>query len=133
MAQQTIFELHTFRGGHWKVDSIFDDRALALSEAARIESSGRFPAIRVVQENYDRYANEFRTKVIYRTSRLRDDARRAASPSGTTTRKAGARYGDDVIEEDDTDDPLMLLLTFGAIVMVGIAIVLGIRYLAETL
>ncbi|MFT5539369.1 MAG: hypothetical protein ACI82H_000888 [Alphaproteobacteria bacterium] len=42
MAVLKVFEIHTFRSGVWKIDSVFDDRDLAIMEAGRMDRSKRF-------------------------------------------------------------------------------------------
>jgi hypothetical protein len=37
MVKLKAFEIYTFRNGTWKIDSVFDDRDLALMEADRID------------------------------------------------------------------------------------------------
>lgn len=60
-----VFELHTYRNGSWKIDSVFDDRDLALMEADRVDRSNRYSAVRVVEETFDedtekgRHAHDF--------------------------------------------------------------------------
>ena len=39
-----VFEIHTFREGVWKIDSVFDDKDLAVNEAQRMERSSRYSA-----------------------------------------------------------------------------------------
>ena len=47
------FEIPTFREGQWKVDSVFDDRELAIHEARKVDENGRYTGVRVIEENYD--------------------------------------------------------------------------------
>jgi hypothetical protein len=67
----TMFELHTLRGGAWKVDSMYDDKELAVEMAERIVSSRRSSAVRVVEETFT--DNGIRSRVVFRKSQL-DDA-----------------------------------------------------------
>ena len=53
-ASLKAFEIHTFRGGKWKIDSVFDDRDLALFEATRMDESGRHAGVRVIEEELAR-------------------------------------------------------------------------------
>lgn len=46
------YELHTFQGRRWKVDSIFDERDLAIIEARRITENRHSAGVRVVEEIY---------------------------------------------------------------------------------
>ena len=60
------FEIHTFQSGRWKIDSIFDDKELALFEAKRMDGSGRFSGVRVVEEAFDESNNKTSARTIYR-------------------------------------------------------------------
>ena len=65
-----LFEIHTFRSGNWKIDSVFDDKELAVYEAQRIEKAGRFSAVRVIQEIYDEETQRTSVRTVYRTSKI---------------------------------------------------------------
>lgn len=65
-----LFEIHTIRGGNWKIDSVFDDKELAIYEAQRIEKAGRFSAVRVIQEIYDEETQRTSVRTVYRTSKI---------------------------------------------------------------
>lgn len=69
MASVKAFEIHTFNAGKWKVDSVFDDRTIAIFEAQRMDGSGRFAAIRVIEEDYNEQNNRTTTRTIFRGSK----------------------------------------------------------------
>ena len=52
MFSMKAFEIHTYQSGKWRIDSVFDDRDLALFEAQRMDESGRYTGIRVIEEIY---------------------------------------------------------------------------------
>jgi hypothetical protein len=97
------FEIHTYTDGKWKIDSVFDDRELAIFEAQRIDDSNRYAGVRVVEEVFDESTQKTATKTIFRGGRVEQDAKRAppqqrsqqraAAPRGSSggTRKGGAR------------------------------------------
>ncbi len=66
------FEIHTYTRGRWKIDSVFDDRELAVFEARRMDTSGRFAGVRVVEEVFDERAERSTTRTIYRGSKVAD-------------------------------------------------------------
>ena len=74
----TAFELQTYNDGKWKIDSIFDDRQLALFEAKRLAESGRFPGVRVVQESYDAEKDKTDFRIIYKGSKADEENTKAA-------------------------------------------------------
>ncbi len=63
------FEIHTYRNGSWKIDSVFDDRDLALMEADRIDRSNRYSAVRVVEETFDEETERGGTRTIFRSTK----------------------------------------------------------------
>lgn len=65
-----VYEIHTFRDGAWKIDSIFDDRDLAMLEAQRVERAKRYSGVRVVEETFDEVTDKTVTRTIYRSSRV---------------------------------------------------------------
>lgn len=64
------YEIHTFRDGAWKIDSVFDDKDLAVFEAQRIERSSRFSAVRVVEETFDEATDRTVNRTIYRSTKV---------------------------------------------------------------
>ncbi|NQU70396.1 MAG: hypothetical protein HQ514_07595 [Rhodospirillales bacterium] len=64
------FEIHTYQGGRWKIDSVFDDRDLAVFEAQRMDVSGRYPGVRVIEETFNEASNESTTRTIFRGAKV---------------------------------------------------------------
>lgn len=64
-----VFEIHTYRSGAWKIDSVFDDKDLALMEAERIDRGNRYSAVRVVEETFDDETEKGGTRTIFRSSK----------------------------------------------------------------
>jgi hypothetical protein len=65
MTTVRAFEVHTLQSDRWRIDSVFDDRALALFEAKRLEQNSKYQSVRVVEEWFDERTNQSRTKAIY--------------------------------------------------------------------
>ncbi len=64
------YELHTLRkgtpGNKWKLDSVFEDRELAIHEATLTDDSDNFSGVRVIEERYDEQADKTKTTVVFR-------------------------------------------------------------------
>ncbi len=58
MAATVSFEVYSLRGGHWNLDSVHDDRSLALHEARNLFKRRREKGVMVVKENYDAETNK---------------------------------------------------------------------------
>ena len=128
-----VFEIHTFREGVWKIDSVFDDKELAVTEAQRMERSGRYSAIRVVEESFDEQTDKGNTRTVYRSTKVdrvnTETAERrkapstiAAPPRKLPPKKAQASF---------TKMMVMACLTLGAIVIAGMGIMYALHTLAS--
>lgn len=69
MSTLRVFEIHTYRGGSWRIDSVFDDRDLAMMEADRIERSRRYSGVRVIEETFNDETQRGATRTVYRSSK----------------------------------------------------------------
>ncbi len=58
MATTVSYELYSLREGHWSLDSVYDDRGLALDEARHLFKRRREKGVKVVKENYDDETNK---------------------------------------------------------------------------
>lgn len=69
MAILRVYELQTYRDGAWKIDSVYDDRDLAMMEADRVNRANRFSAVRLVEETFDENTERGASRTIFRASR----------------------------------------------------------------
>ncbi len=65
MARTVTYEIYTFKNGNWMVDSVHDDKQLAIHQARLLLDSRHHMAIRVVEESYDEAADRASSKVVY--------------------------------------------------------------------
>lgn len=80
-----VYELHLFRDRDWKIDSVFDDRDLAVMEARRIERSKRYLGVRVLEETFDQATSRTASRTIYRSNKVE-----TPQPEALPPRNAGA-------------------------------------------
>ena len=90
----SAFELQIYKAGKWEIDSYYDDRDLALSEAERLNVTGRHGGVRVVEENYDEATNRSSYHVVFtklkRIDNGKDDWRAKAQRTSRRASSAGA-------------------------------------------
>ncbi|MHA1113776.1 MAG: hypothetical protein ACTSRY_04645, partial [Alphaproteobacteria bacterium] len=137
------FELHTYLGGNWKIDSIFDDRALAMSEAKRIEERGRTSAVRVVEEIYDEITRDVQSRTIYRSTKLdkqnseaiQRQAENKREIKSITKKSVGReRIAKQKVEKRKAKAQgqyVMLVMKLGVIVLIGVSLLVVLRMFAE--
>ena len=58
MATTVSYEVYSLREGHWNLDSVYDDRGLALDEARHLLKRRHEKGVKVVKENYDDETNK---------------------------------------------------------------------------
>lgn len=127
------FEIQTYQGGRWKIDSIFDDKALALFEARRMEDSFRFPSIRVVEEDYNEASNETVSKTIFRSGKVNrkvlamEEAPRKAAQQQRSGAKGRARNGKMRKTEKKKSTVMVPVIVLVVLVVVGVAAMFGLK------
>jgi len=133
------FEIHTFRDGKWRVDSVFDDRELAVHEARKVEANGRYAAVRVIEETYDEASDLTTTRTIFRGKKkaAKSEAQKlTAKKSVGADHRAGAEREHNgkprarPTEKKSTSFavPVLILLL---LVMTGITVMLGLHYVGS--
>ena len=139
------FEIQTYKDSNWRIDSIFDNRDLALFEARRVEEGNRYSGIRVIEENYDEASNQATSRTIFRGGKN--------FPDGAVDQKEKARkvalakkWGRDVRhgsrapgrkrrrqKKAKTSKFIIPVLVLGVLVIVGLAALFGLRHLLQFL
>ena len=131
------FEIHTFQDGRWKIDSVFDDRELALFEARRVDEGTRYSGVRVIEEIYDEASDLTTTRTIFRggnadrQERLRkaEEAQKAAVPRRGTgdepTRKRRPK------KKEKTTNYLIPILILAVLAFAGLSALLGLQQLSN--
>jgi hypothetical protein len=69
---QHPFEIHALRAGKWKIDSIMDDKDLAVEAAKALARRNGVEAVRVVREMFNQQKGEFARRTIFHTSRQQE-------------------------------------------------------------
>lgn len=136
------FEIHTFRDGHWRIDSIFDDAELALETAKRIEEGCRYAGVLLIEEDYDEQSNTATNRTLFRGGRFANRVwrtlpavRRRTRQPGPQARKRGRERlpGGEPRVVVAGPGPVGMVISLLMIVLGGIATVVGLRYVAARL
>lgn len=141
------FEIHTFVRGQWKIDSIFDSRDLALSEARRIDEGSRYSGVKVVEEIFDETTQHVNARTIYRGSKVDEENAEALAKKKKVREEVQANNAKKQVVKRQTARKaavkqkkrgfqaamLMIFLKVLGIVVFGVGLILGIRYMAALL
>ena len=129
------FEIQTFKDGEWKVDSIFDDRELALYEAKKISGSTRYAGVKVIQEDWDEATNQTTTRTLFRGGAAKNDM--PAKPKKVARRRGhriskgngSSRQGMHRTKKSGFVAPILVLVL---IVLVAIGALVGLQHLSAS-
>jgi hypothetical protein len=131
------FEIQTYQDGKWKIDSVFDDRDLALFEARRVDEGCRYAGVRVIEEIYDEVSDLTTTRTIFRGGRAdrQERARQAAARKSPVAVRAGAetepRRQARRPPPARSSSTLIPVLILTLLVVAGLAALLGLQQLAQ--
>ena len=142
-ALSTSYEVQIFREKRWRIDSMFDDKSLALYEARRMNDSGRYVCVRVVEEYFDEVTGQTRLSTVYRGGRIEqahqkdlDDAikmrRDIRHQEGVAEKEAAASAATAsgvAKRKKSTESRLMLMLGIAGVVVLLLAGVVAVLLL----
>ena len=138
------YEVCVFYNGQWKVDSLYDDRDIALFEAQRVLEGSHCTGVRVAEERLDDRTAKYVTRTIFRKTKVDDSNRDNMEREKKLRRDAEARNGAANVRRIESyegaagvaavaspvDFGLIFRLLLGAIIILGgIAAILALRSL----
>jgi len=90
MSKTTTFEIYSFKNGDWMIDSVHDDKQMALHQARMLLESPHHMAVRVLQEVYDDETDKSMSSVVFKQQKGDDKPKRTPSPGKKKSDKIGA-------------------------------------------
>jgi len=79
---QSLYEVHTLKGGQWVIDSTYPDRESGIEVAKQLHGEKRFDAIKVIKDTYDPKSGTAKEIVVYDTSKAPREKPKPAAASG---------------------------------------------------
>lgn len=131
------YEIHTYKDGKWKMDSVFDDRELAVFEAKKITEGSRYSGVKVIEENYDELTNMTTTRTLFRGGAAKEERYGKTAPKAEPgAQRSGAakdrnRKGGAKANKKKQSNILVPVLVLLAILATGFALLFGLRYYAS--
>ncbi len=141
------FEIHIFREGKWKIDSVFEDFELAVCDARRMSESNRYSGVRVIEEIFDDNTGETRCRTVFKGASLDDHNVKAIETQTSVHKNAMADRKQRTIkktvrrkqtkklakQKQTQIDLLKILSMLAALVLGGIGMLVGLRFFQEFL
>lgn len=84
---QSLYEVHTLKGGQWVIDSTYPDRDTSIEVAKSLHGEKRFDAIKVIKDTFDPKTGKGKELVVFDTSKA---PREKSSPAPAAAKVAEA-------------------------------------------
>ncbi len=122
MAKSVSYEVLSTRGDNWMIESVYDDREVALYEARTLLDNRHLKAVKVVEETYDDEAERTITRTIF--NEVRGAAKGKPKPEmqkGTKDAPAAPAVGRKKDGSEVIKYLIILVLSIGGIALVMLA------------
>jgi hypothetical protein len=142
MTPFTKYEVQIYTRGAWKIESIYDDREIAIFEAKKIQRGGHYLAVRVIEERASPLRGEADVKIVFRATKANEGgdrgpyAHKAARQEAQLALRAMRADGGDSEMYSDYGEvavescagAVLMVLGLGGILLIGIAAIFAIRH-----
>jgi len=81
MARTVSYEIYSFKNGNWMLDSVHDDKNMAIHQGRMLIASPHHMAIRVIEESYDEASDNTMSKIVYKEQKGGEDEKPKRVPS----------------------------------------------------
>jgi hypothetical protein len=132
------FEIHTYHDGKWKIDSVFDDRELALFEARRVDEGTRYSGVRVIEEVYDEASDLTTTRTIFRGGNAdrQERARKAEAAEKAAISQRNGTSREPTVKrrpkkKEKSTNYLIPILILAVLLFAGLSALLGLQQLSK--
>ncbi len=123
MAATVSYEVYSLREGRWNLDSIYEDRGLALDEACHLLTRRREKGVKVIKEDYDDETNTSIPTTIFHEG---EGVKKRRPPVREKTRKPRQRIRTAAPKKEDASGfnryVVTLVLSIGGILLALIAL-----------
>jgi hypothetical protein len=84
---QSLYEVHTLKGGQWVIDSTYPDKDSSIEVAKQLHGEKRFEGIKVIKDTFDPKTGQGKELVVFDTSKT---ARERPAPPSPAAKAADA-------------------------------------------
>ncbi|MBT4220194.1 MAG: hypothetical protein HOL37_01440 [Rhodospirillaceae bacterium] len=123
MASDISFEIYSFKNGNWMLDSVHDDKNMAIHQGRMLIASPHHMAVRVIEERYDPDSDQSASKIIYKEKKGEEEAVKKKAPAKKSGKKAAGKKKKK--KKKKKRSMLLLLLSVGGVGL-GLLALLGV-------
>ena len=90
MAISVSFEIYSFKNGNWMLDSVHDDKNMAIHQGRMLVASPHHMAIRVIEESYNDESDKSVSRIIYKEQKGKEEEKPKKLPPKKKKGKGGS-------------------------------------------
>lgn len=121
MARSVSYEIYSFKNGDWMLDSVHDDKNMAIHQGRMLISSPHHMAIRVIEESYDDVSDQSVSKIVYKEQKGGAEEKPKKAPAQKS--KAPARKAKPRRKKKKGKSMMVIILSIGGISLGLLALV----------
>jgi len=127
MSLSVSYELLSFKGGSWVIESIYDNKEVALQEARRLLEGRHHTGVKVIEETYDADTDNTRARIVFSRQKGEEKPRQKSREENEEKSKTDSKATP--AAQRKPDDPafmkyvLILVFSVGGILFGAIALV----------
>ena len=121
---QSLYEVHTLKGGQWVIDSTYPDRESSIEVAKQLHGEKRFDAIKVIKDTFDPQSGKGKEIIVYDTSRTPRDKKAPSTAAGKAAEAAAVKVGYDTSRPSGKAKPANQDLSVAIKAMLWLALIL---------
>ena len=87
---QSLYEVHTLKGGQWVIDSTYPDRESSIEVAKQLHGEKRFDGVKVIRDTFDPKTGDGKEIVVYDTSKAPREKSTPPPPAAAKAVEAAA-------------------------------------------
>jgi len=135
MSTQTLYEVHTLKGGQWVVDSTYPKRETAIEVARGLHGEKAFDGVKVIRDSFDAASGNAKESVIYDSSKQPKPKPAPAAPAASEeaapapARPAAASAKPAKAKSQDLTVAVKAAVLLAVILVGGFGILFGIDFL----
>ena len=134
MGRTVSYEVYAFKGGNWNIDSVYDEKEMALFEARALLDSRHLSGVQVIEERFDAETGETLSKIVFKARKGQDrkptdrpPVRRSIERAAAAAPKPRKKPAKD---DNFTKYVTLLVLTVGGI---GLGLIAVLAFLLEVM
>ena len=87
---QSLYEVHTLKGGQWVIDSTYPDKDTSIEVAKQLHGEKRFEGIKVIKDTFDPKTGQGKELVVFDTSKTQKERPAPPPPAAAKAAEASA-------------------------------------------